>query len=637
MIIFQYSNGQVLYGYVLVVGGLVLMIGVIGVVFGDIGISLLYMLKEVFLLYYGFNSDYDIVLGVLLLVFWVFNIVVMFKYVIIIMWVDNDGEGGIMVLMVLIQCILCYGLCLVYVVGIFGIFGVLLFFGDGVIILVIFVFGVVEGLEVVVFGLYVFIVLIIVVVLFVVFGVQCFGIVWIGKLFGLIILIWFILLVVIGIWNIIDFLEVFKVFNLMWVLCFFMEYGWYGVFIFGVVVLVVIGGEVLYVDMGYFGVKLICYVWYFFVLLCLVLNYLGQGVLVFNNFEVVKNFFFEVVLEWVLYLMIILVMMVVVIVLQLVIIGVFLVLCQVMQLGYILCMCIIYILYDIIGQIYILGINWGIVVMVIGLVLVFCSFFNLVVVYGILVLVMMFIDMLLLVLVVCVLWLILCYWIILLCVVFFIIDFGFVIVNGVKLLQGVWFLVVFGIVLFMMMCIWWCGCELLCDEICKDGICIDIFLFGLMLVLLVCVLGMVVFLIVDLLVVLYVLMYNFKYNKVLYECNVFLYVVILLVLYVLEGQCLKIELVGDEFYCIYVCFGFMEILDVLLVLMCLCDYGGIYFDLMDIIFFVSCEIIVVMVNCGMLIWCDKLFVLMYCNVVFVIGFFWILGNWLVELGVQVEI
>lgn len=335
--------------------------------------------------------------------------------------------------------------------------------------------------------------------------------------------------------------------------------------------------------------------------------------------------------------MIILVIMVVVIVLQLVIIGVFLVLCQVMQLGYILCMCIKYILYDIIGQIYILGINWGIVVMVIGLVLVFCSLFNLVVVYGILVLVIMLIDILLLVLVVCLLWLKVCVWLLLLCVVFFIIDFGFVIVNGVKLLQGVWFLVVLGIFLFIMMCIWCCGCELLCDEICKDGICLDIFLFGLMLVLLVCVLGIVVFFIVDLIVVLYVLMYNFKYNKVLYECNVFLYVEILLILYVMEGQWLKIELVGDEFYCVYVCFGFMEILDVLLVLMCLCDYGGIYFDLMDIIFFVSCEIIVVIVNRGMLIWCDKLFVLMYWNVVLVMGFFCIFGNCLVEFGVQVEI
>lgn len=236
---------------------MVLIIGVIGVVFGDIGISLLYMLKEVFLLYYGFNSDYDIVLGVLLLVFWVLNIVVMLKYVIIIMCVDNDGEGGIMVLMVLIQCMLCNGLCLVYVVGIFGIFGVLLFFGDGVIILVILVLGVVEGLEVVVLGLYVFIVLIMVVVLLMVFVVQCFGIEKIGKVFGFIMLVWFILLVVIGIYNIVDVLEVFKVFNLWWVICFFMEYSWYGIFIFGVVVLVVIGGEVFYVDMGYFGVKLI--------------------------------------------------------------------------------------------------------------------------------------------------------------------------------------------------------------------------------------------------------------------------------------------------------------------------------------------------------------------------------------------
>ena len=73
------------------------------------------------------------------------------------------------------------------------------------------------------------------------------------------------------------------------------------------------------------------------------------------------------------------------------------------------------------------------------------------------------------------------YWIIPLCAVFFVIDLGFVIANGAKLLQGAWFPVVLGIVLFTMMRTWRRGRELLRDEIRKDGIRIDTFLPGLML------------------------------------------------------------------------------------------------------------------------------------------------------------
>ncbi|WP_210253689.1 KUP/HAK/KT family potassium transporter, partial [Methylocella tundrae] len=72
-------------------------------------------------------------------------------------------------------------------------------------------------------------------------------------------------------------------------------------------------------------------------------------------------------------------------------------------------------------------------------------------------------------------------WLLPLCVVFFIIDLGFVIANGAKLLQGAWFPVVLGIFLFTMMRTWRRGRELLRDEIRKDGIRLDTFLPGLML------------------------------------------------------------------------------------------------------------------------------------------------------------
>jgi len=323
------------HGHAPSAGGLALVIGAIGVVFGDIGTSPLYTLKEAFSPHYGLNSDHDTVLGVLSLAFWALNLVVTLKYVTIIMRADNDGEGGIMALMALTQRTLRNGSRSAYVVGILGIFGASLFFGDGVITPAMSVLSAVEGLEVAAPGLHVFIVPVTLVVLLAVFAAQRFGTEKIGKAFGPIMVIWFLSLAAIGVYNIVDAPEVLKAFNPWWGIRFFMEHGWHGIFILGAVVLAVTGGEALYADMGHFGLRPIRHAWYFFVLPCLVLNYLGQGALVLNHPEALKNPFFEAVPSWALYPMIILATMAAVIASQSVITGAFSVSRQAMQLGYI--------------------------------------------------------------------------------------------------------------------------------------------------------------------------------------------------------------------------------------------------------------------------------------------------------------
>ncbi|WP_313174362.1 potassium transporter Kup [Stenotrophomonas sp.] len=618
-------------------GGLALVVGAIGVVFGDIGTSPLYTLKEAFSPHYGLNSDHDTVLGVLSLAFWALNMVVTLKYVTIIMRADNDGEGGIMALMALAQRTLRNGSRSAYVVGILGIFGASLFFGDGVITPAISVLGAVEGLEVAAPGLSHFVVPITLVVLAAVFAAQRFGTEKVGKVFGPVMTIWFLSLAAIGIWNVIAAPEVLKAFNPLWAARFFMEHGWHGVFILGAVVLAVTGGEALYADMGHFGAPPIRHAWYFFVLPCLVLNYLGQGALVLQRPDAVANPFFEAVPQWALIPMILLATAAAVIASQSVITGAFSVSRQAMQLGYIPRMRILHTSHDTIGQIYIPGINWGLAVMVFGLVLAFRSSSNLAVAYGISVSGTMLIDTLLLALVARVLWPRARHAIIALCVVFLVIDLGFVIANGAKLLQGAWFPLVLGLVLFTMMRTWRRGRELLRDEIRKDGIRLDTFLPGLMLAPPVRVPGTAVFLTADPSVVPHALMHNLKHNKVLHERNVFLHVETLPMPYAAEGQRLRIDSVGDEFYRVHVRYGFMETPDIPLALMRSCDHGGIYFDPMDTTFFASRETIVASANRGMPIWRDKLFAFMHRNAAPATGFFRIPGNRLVELGAQVEI
>ena len=84
-------------------GSIGLAILALGVVFGDIGTSPLYALKETFLGHNPIVADLPNVLGAVSLFFWTLLIVVTFKYVILILRADNDGEGGILSLLGLIK------------------------------------------------------------------------------------------------------------------------------------------------------------------------------------------------------------------------------------------------------------------------------------------------------------------------------------------------------------------------------------------------------------------------------------------------------------------------------------------------------------------------------------------------------
>ena len=616
---------------------LALVVGAIGVVFGDIGTSPLYTLKEAFSPHYGLSSDHDTVLGVLSLAFWSLMVVVTLKYVTIIMRADNEGEGGIMALMALAQRTLRNGSRSAYVVGILGIFGASLFFGDGVITPAISVLGAMEGLEVAAPGLHNFIVPLTIVVLVVLFAAQRFGTARVGKVFGPVTMLWFVAIAAIGAWNIIQSPEVLKAFNPWWAVLFFMEHSWQGVFILGAVVLAVTGGEALYADMGHFGATPIRHGWYFFVLPCLVLNYLGQGALVLEHPELARNPFYESVPGWALYPMIVLATLAAVIASQAVITGAFSISRQAMQLGYIPRMRIKHTSSEAIGQIYVPGINWMLMVMVIGLVLVFRSSSNLAVAYGISVSATMLIDTLLLALVARALWPVGRRWILALCVVFFFIDVAFVVANGAKLLQGAWFPVVLGIVLFTLMRTWRRGRALLREEMRKDGIRVDTFLPGLMLAPPVRVPGTAVFLTADPGLVPHALLHNLKHNKVLHEHNVFLTVETLPVPYAPAEQRIRVDAIGDEFHRVLVRFGFMEIPDVPLALMRACDREGLSMDPMDTTYFASRENVVAGARRGMPTWRDKLFAFMHRNAAPATGFFRIPGNRLVELGAQVEI
>src|SRR5262245_10680104 len=72
-----------------------LTLGCIGVVYGDIGTSPLYAFREAVVAAQGTGPvTRDIILGVLSLIVWSLIVVVTLKYIVLLLRMDNNGEGG---------------------------------------------------------------------------------------------------------------------------------------------------------------------------------------------------------------------------------------------------------------------------------------------------------------------------------------------------------------------------------------------------------------------------------------------------------------------------------------------------------------------------------------------------------------
>ena len=66
----------------------------IGIVYGDIGTSPLYVFASTFTSEIKHNDD---ILGVLSLIFYTLTLIALVKYVFIVLWANNNGDGTILV------------------------------------------------------------------------------------------------------------------------------------------------------------------------------------------------------------------------------------------------------------------------------------------------------------------------------------------------------------------------------------------------------------------------------------------------------------------------------------------------------------------------------------------------------------
>jgi KUP system potassium uptake protein len=365
-------------------GMVALTLGALGVVFGDIGTSPLYALQTLFAAdHHAVRPTQATVYGVISLVIWTITIIVSVKYVTFIMRADNEGEGGIMALIALVEGVVLERRATKAALVMLGIFGASLFYGDGMITPAISVLSAVEGLKVAAPSLEHLVVPITLVILAMLFAIQRYGTGAVGRAFGPVMGVWFAIIALGGFARIAEHPGILRAISPTYGITFLVDHGGVAFVALGSVVLTITGAEALYADMGHFGRSPIRRAWFVAVFPALALNYMGQGALILATPQAIDNPFFLLFPHWSRIPMVVLATVATVIASQAVISGAFSVTRQAVQLGFLPRLTIRHTSREEIGQVYAPAVNWGLFVAVVVLVLGFGSSAHLASAYGI--------------------------------------------------------------------------------------------------------------------------------------------------------------------------------------------------------------------------------------------------------------
>uniref|UniRef100_A0ACD5UQ42 Uncharacterized protein n=1 Tax=Avena sativa TaxID=4498 RepID=A0ACD5UQ42_AVESA len=265
----------------------------IGIIYGDIGTSPLYVYSSTFP--NGIKNNDDL-LGVLSLILYTLIIIPMLKYVFIVLYANDNGDGGTFALYSLISryakirmipdqqaedaAVSNYHIeapnsqlrraqwvkqklesskAAKIVLFTLTILGTSMVIGDGTLTPAISVLSAVSGIREKAPGLtQTQVVLISVAILFMLFSVQRFGTDKVGYTFAPVISVWFILIAGIGMYNlVIHDIGVLRAFNPMYIVQYFTRNGKDGWVSLGGIVLCVTGTEGMFADLGHFNIRAI--------------------------------------------------------------------------------------------------------------------------------------------------------------------------------------------------------------------------------------------------------------------------------------------------------------------------------------------------------------------------------------------
>jgi KUP system potassium uptake protein len=613
-----------------------LALGALGVVYGDIGTSPLYTMKEIFSPTTGIPLDAAHLIGAVSVIFWGLMLIVTIKYVLLILRADNRGEGGIMALTALAAHAAGKTPRKRVMLLLMGVLGASLFYGDSVITPAISVLSAVEGLEVVTPLLKPYVLPVSAAVLISLFAMQRYGTGTVGKLFGPIILLWFAVLAFTGVLQILQAPGILLALNPLYAFDFLRNQGWHLFVALGAIVLAFTGAEALYADLGHFGKRPIQWAWTGVVLPALALNYMGQGALLMHDATALENPFYRMFPnEW-LIPAVVLATIATVIASQAVISGAYSMTLQAVQLGLLPRLQVKFTSAKEAGQIYMPQVNWLLLLAVLLAVVGFGSSTALASAYGIAVTVTMLITTALTFFVVRHGWGFPLPVALAATGFFVLLDAALVVSCSLKFMDGGWFPLVTGALLFLLMATWRRGRELLLDNIRQGDPELLPFINALSTDKVHRVARTAVYAVANPDTVPQALMHNLKHNQVLHERNLILNVVFHDVPWIPFDERLQITPLASGFWRVQVNYGFINQPDIPKALE-LCASKGLPINLFETSYFLSREIVVPTRGAGMSRWREALFALMSRNAGSVADFFNLPNNCVIELGTRVQI
>jgi len=373
------------------------IIKAMGLVFGDIGTSPIYTLVIVFTLT---KPSHDNLFGILSLIFWTLIILVTVEYAWLAMSLSIKGEGGVIVLKEVLSGFVKKGKRAT-IVAYLGYFGISLLMGDGVITPAITILSAVEGLPLIhgfewITGNAVISVTMVITILL--FAFQFKGTDKVASSFGPIMVIWFLALFISGIISIFSMPSILLAVSPTYAINFLTHNGVAGILVLSEVILCATGGEALYADMGHLGALPIRRAWGF-VFVALVVNYFGQGayVLIHHDTNLILFSMVKSQMEILYVPFIILTIMASIIASQALISAVFSLVYQGITTRTFPLMKIKYTSTQLKSQIYIGAVNWGLLVAVLFMIILFKASANLAAAYGLAVTITMTISSMLMI------------------------------------------------------------------------------------------------------------------------------------------------------------------------------------------------------------------------------------------------
>ncbi|XP_009595698.1 potassium transporter 5-like [Nicotiana tomentosiformis] len=458
----------------------------VGVIYGDIGTSPLYVFASTFTDKIGHKDD---ILGVLSLIIYTIILVPMTKYVFIVLWANDNGDGGAFALYSLICRYAKVSLIpnqepedrelshykleipsnkfrraqkirhnlekskfakifLVFV----AILGTSMVIGDGVLTPCISVLSAVSGIKPLgqeaVVGVSI-------ATLVALFCVQSFGTDKVGYTFAPAICIWFLFISGIGLYNLFKYdVSVLRAFNPKYIIDYFKRNGTKGWLSLGGVFLCITGSEAMFADLGHFSVRSVQISFSCVVFPALLSAYSGQAAYLSKFPEHVENTFYESVpgpLYWPTFVVAV---AAAIIASQAMISGAFSIVAQAQSVGCFPRVKVIHTSAKHEGQVYIPELNYFLMVACVLVTFCFKTTEKLGHAYGIAVVTAEIITTNMVTLIMLLIWKISIWWIILFYVVYVTIESTYLFAQLTKFAQGGFLPVSFSFVLVIIMGIW---------------------------------------------------------------------------------------------------------------------------------------------------------------------------------------